>query len=150
MGWQGDDPATDLRSAGLMSLRHLLAFGRDWSEPFQRLLNKQDGTRSTWEYPFAVAGVNVRLLPRRAKPFPGCPPSDVARRTPPLPASPPLAQLTFTLVDTLGILPLALGRSKSSKVPPCVPFLRLLERDPRVRARAHARPRDGCCACLCG
>ena len=26
---------------------------------FHRLLFKQDGSRATWEYPFAVAGINV-------------------------------------------------------------------------------------------
>lgn len=29
---------------------------------FQRLLFKQDGMRATWEYPFAVAGVNVSFM----------------------------------------------------------------------------------------
>jgi ELMO/CED-12 family len=29
---------------------------------FQRLLNKQGGKRATWEYPFAVAGVNITFM----------------------------------------------------------------------------------------
>lgn len=29
---------------------------------FQRLLNKQGGKRSAWEYPFAVAGVNITYM----------------------------------------------------------------------------------------
>lgn len=29
---------------------------------FQRLLNKQAGKRSAWEYPFAVAGVNITFM----------------------------------------------------------------------------------------
>lgn len=31
-------------------------------ESFQRLLHKQDGTRAEWEYPFAVAGINISFL----------------------------------------------------------------------------------------
>ncbi|KAG6521846.1 hypothetical protein ZIOFF_018979 [Zingiber officinale] len=41
MGWQGSDPSTDFRAGGFM------------------LLHKQDGRRAAWEYPFAVAGVNI-------------------------------------------------------------------------------------------
>ncbi|KAE8075897.1 hypothetical protein FH972_014579 [Carpinus fangiana] len=39
MGWQGPNPSTDFR-----------------------LLFKQDGRRSAWEYPFAVAGINVSFM----------------------------------------------------------------------------------------
>ncbi|XP_044502011.1 ELMO domain-containing protein A-like isoform X2 [Mangifera indica] len=39
MGWQGPNPSTDFR-----------------------LLFKQDGNRATWEYPFAVAGINVSFM----------------------------------------------------------------------------------------
>ncbi|XP_010657264.1 uncharacterized protein LOC100267122 isoform X3 [Vitis vinifera] len=39
MGWQGPNPSTDFR-----------------------LLFKQDGDRATWEYPFAVAGINVSFM----------------------------------------------------------------------------------------
>ncbi|KAK8706530.1 hypothetical protein V6N13_050091 [Hibiscus sabdariffa] len=39
MGWQGPNPSTDFR-----------------------LLLKLDGTRATWEYPFAVAGINVSFM----------------------------------------------------------------------------------------
>lgn len=31
-------------------------------ESFQRLLHKQDGTRAEWEYPFAVAGINISFM----------------------------------------------------------------------------------------
>ncbi|RXH75220.1 hypothetical protein DVH24_029941 [Malus domestica] len=31
-------------------------------ESFQRLLHKQDGTRAEWEYPFAVAGINISFV----------------------------------------------------------------------------------------
>ncbi|XP_042518870.1 ELMO domain-containing protein C isoform X2 [Macadamia integrifolia] len=39
MGWQGPNPSTDFR-----------------------LLFKRDGNRATWEYPFAVAGINVSFM----------------------------------------------------------------------------------------
>lgn len=29
---------------------------------FQRLLNKEEGKRATWEYPFAVAGLNISFM----------------------------------------------------------------------------------------
>lgn len=29
---------------------------------FRRLLLKEDGNRATWEYPFAVAGINVSFM----------------------------------------------------------------------------------------
>lgn len=31
-------------------------------ESFQRLLHKQDGSRADWEYPFAVAGINISFM----------------------------------------------------------------------------------------
>ncbi|XP_039131015.1 ELMO domain-containing protein C isoform X4 [Dioscorea cayenensis subsp. rotundata] len=39
MGWQGPNPSTDFR-----------------------ILFKQEGMRSAWEYPFAVAGINVSFM----------------------------------------------------------------------------------------
>ncbi|THU48387.1 hypothetical protein C4D60_Mb09t25690 [Musa balbisiana] len=62
MGWQGRDPSTDFRGAGFISLENLLFFAKTFSNSFQRLLNKQCGKRATWEYPFAVAGVNITFM----------------------------------------------------------------------------------------
>ncbi|XP_058093754.1 uncharacterized protein LOC131239869 isoform X2 [Magnolia sinica] len=62
MGWQGRDPSTDFRGAGFISLENLLFFAKTFSISFQRLLNKQGGKRATWEYPFAVAGVNITFM----------------------------------------------------------------------------------------
>ncbi|CAM0908037.1 unnamed protein product [Alopecurus aequalis] len=59
MGWQGSNPATDFRGSGFVSLENLLFFARRYPAAFQRLLLKTQGMRATWEYPFAVAGVNV-------------------------------------------------------------------------------------------
>ncbi|KAI7745689.1 hypothetical protein M8C21_019387 [Ambrosia artemisiifolia] len=62
MGWQGKDPSTDFRGGGYISLENLLYFARNFPESFQDLLRKQEGDRSMWEYPFAVAGVNITFM----------------------------------------------------------------------------------------
>ncbi|CAN0896140.1 ELMO domain-containing protein A [Linum grandiflorum] len=62
MGWQGKDPSTDFRGAGFISLENLLFFSKTFTTSFQALLKKQGGTRSAWEYPFAVAGVNITFM----------------------------------------------------------------------------------------
>ncbi|KAF8040892.1 hypothetical protein BT93_B2956 [Corymbia citriodora subsp. variegata] len=62
MGWQGKDPSTDFRGAGFISLENLLFFAKTFSISFQHLLEKQGGKRAAWEYPFAVAGVNITFM----------------------------------------------------------------------------------------
>ncbi|XP_022933026.1 ELMO domain-containing protein A-like isoform X2 [Cucurbita maxima] len=62
MGWQGKDPSTDFRGGGFISLENLLFFARNFPKSFQDLLRKQEGDRSLWEYPFAVAGVNITFM----------------------------------------------------------------------------------------
>ncbi|XP_011041496.1 PREDICTED: uncharacterized protein LOC105137457 [Populus euphratica] len=62
MGWQGRDPSTDFRGAGFISLENLLFFAKTFSTSFQYLLKKKGGKRSAWEYPFAVAGVNITFM----------------------------------------------------------------------------------------
>ncbi|PON80647.1 ELMO domain containing protein [Parasponia andersonii] len=62
MGWQGSDPSTDFRGGGFISLENLIFFAQKYPESFQRLLHKQDGTRAEWEYPFAVAGINISFM----------------------------------------------------------------------------------------
>ncbi|CAI9089462.1 OLC1v1024044C3 [Oldenlandia corymbosa var. corymbosa] len=62
MGWQGSNPATDFRGCGFISLENLIFFGRNYPASFHRLLFKQTGERAEWEYPFAVAGVNVSFM----------------------------------------------------------------------------------------
>ncbi|KAI4980860.1 hypothetical protein ZWY2020_021345 [Hordeum vulgare] len=55
------DPSTDFRGGGFISLENLLFFARNYPKSFQELLRKQNGDRAIWEYPFAVAGVNVNI-----------------------------------------------------------------------------------------
>ncbi|XP_073119059.1 uncharacterized protein [Henckelia pumila] len=62
MGWQGKDPSTDFRGGGFISLENLLYFARNFPRSFQDLLRKQEGDRAMWEYPFAVAGVNITFM----------------------------------------------------------------------------------------
>ncbi|CAN7122738.1 unnamed protein product [Brassica rapa subsp. narinosa] len=62
MGWQGRDPSTDFRGGGFISLENLLFFAKTFPTSFQRLLKKQGGKRAAWEYPFAVAGVNITFM----------------------------------------------------------------------------------------
>ncbi|KAG0451656.1 hypothetical protein HPP92_026109 [Vanilla planifolia] len=62
MGWQGKDPSTDFRGGGFVSVENLLFFARAFPKSFQDLLQKRVGSRSLWEYPFAVAGVNITFM----------------------------------------------------------------------------------------
>ncbi|KAG8647979.1 ELMO domain-containing protein A isoform X2 [Manihot esculenta] len=62
MGWQGSDPSTDFRGGGFVSLENLIFFAKMYPDSFQRLLHKKDGTRAKWEYPFAVAGINISFM----------------------------------------------------------------------------------------
>ncbi|XP_024385248.1 uncharacterized protein [Physcomitrium patens] len=62
MGWQGNDPSTDFRGGGFISLENLLFFARRFPAVFQRLLHKEEGKRAEWEYPFAVGGLNITFM----------------------------------------------------------------------------------------
>ncbi|KAL6553602.1 hypothetical protein OROGR_007444 [Orobanche gracilis] len=58
MGWQGANPSTDFRWAVDSFHYRTCSFSRE----LIRLLLKQGGERSKWEYPFAVAGINVSFM----------------------------------------------------------------------------------------
>jgi ELMO domain-containing protein len=62
MGWQGDDPGTDFRGAGLYGLENLMYLGNEHPALFKKLMHKTDGRRAEWEYPFAVAGLNITFM----------------------------------------------------------------------------------------
>ncbi|WMV52564.1 hypothetical protein MTR67_045949 [Solanum verrucosum] len=62
MGWQGSDPSTDFRGGGFISLENLIFFAKTYPESFRNLLHKRNGNRSEWEYPFAVAGINISFM----------------------------------------------------------------------------------------
>ncbi|CAK8573334.1 unnamed protein product [Lathyrus sativus] len=50
------------RGGGFISLENLIFFAQKYPASFQRLLLKQDGVRAEWEYPFAVAGINISFM----------------------------------------------------------------------------------------
>ncbi|PPS14169.1 hypothetical protein GOBAR_AA06423 [Gossypium barbadense] len=57
MGWQGPNPSTDFRN------KDFTGFKNDYIYLLMRLLLlKEEGDRATWEYPFAVAGINVSFM----------------------------------------------------------------------------------------
>lgn len=62
MGWQGSDPSTDFRGGGYISMENLIFFAKTYPEAFQSLLHKSEGKRAEWEYPFAVAGINISFM----------------------------------------------------------------------------------------
>ncbi|GLC63219.1 hypothetical protein PLESTF_000013000 [Pleodorina starrii] len=62
MGWQGEDPATDFRGAGLYGLENLIYMAEVHPDTFRRLVDKSEGSRAEWEYPFAVAGLNITFM----------------------------------------------------------------------------------------
>lgn len=63
MGWQGDDPGTDFRGAGFFGLENLIYLAENDSALYKQLLEKKSkAPRSEWEYPFAVAGLNITFM----------------------------------------------------------------------------------------
>jgi hypothetical protein len=59
---QNIDPATDItRGSGLFGLVCLVYLAEVHPATFKRLLLKEEGKRSTCEYPFAVAALNVEV-----------------------------------------------------------------------------------------
>jgi len=59
MGWQGTSPVTDFRAGGFFALENLIWFAESEPETYRALVRKTRGARSEFEYPFAVAGVNL-------------------------------------------------------------------------------------------
>ncbi|KAF5832807.1 ELMO/CED-12 family-domain-containing protein [Dunaliella salina] len=62
MGWQGEDPGTDFRGSGVLGLQNLLYMAENHPDTFRVLLNKSNGPRADWEYPFACAGTNLTFV----------------------------------------------------------------------------------------
>lgn len=62
MGWQSDVPTRDIRGGGLLSLEALVWMAQRQHDTFRGLMEKHAGTRSSWEYPFAAATVNVAYM----------------------------------------------------------------------------------------
>ncbi len=62
MGWQSDLPARDIRGGGLLSLEALVWMAQRQHDAFCGLMEKRAGVRSSWEYPFAAATVNISFM----------------------------------------------------------------------------------------
>ncbi|PON33429.1 ELMO domain containing protein [Parasponia andersonii] len=64
MGWQGPNPSTDFSlHERFLPLNDEETVSSVYTVfRISRLLFKQDGKRATWEYPFAVAGINVSFM----------------------------------------------------------------------------------------
>eukprot|EP00897_Mesotaenium_endlicherianum_P007768 jgi/Mesen1/7019/ME000365S06151 len=56
------DAMVSEQGGGYISLENLLHFAYRYPRSFQRLLNKEEGRRAEWEYPFAVAGLNLTFM----------------------------------------------------------------------------------------
>jgi engulfment and cell motility protein 2 len=54
VGFQGPDPGTDFRGAGVFGLRHLIFFAQTHPDEFQRF--QKSG------YPLSIAGLNITML----------------------------------------------------------------------------------------
>lgn len=57
--FKGIDPETDIRGGGYMAIENILYISNKYPVAYQDLVWKRKGTRSKWEYPFAIAGVNL-------------------------------------------------------------------------------------------
>ncbi|WAQ89033.1 hypothetical protein PtA15_10A456 [Puccinia triticina] len=58
IGFQGADPSTDLRGAGILGLDALLAFGRYYGSTGQEIVTEAIDGGSSW-YPWALASINI-------------------------------------------------------------------------------------------
>jgi len=60
-GWQGDNPATDLKSSGILALRALVYFGNKCPDISLARIEKNKANVKT-NYPYAIVAVNLTLL----------------------------------------------------------------------------------------
>ncbi|KAJ8556358.1 hypothetical protein K7X08_023116 [Anisodus acutangulus] len=61
MGWQGKDPSSDFRYISIFSPSLPPRHPKN-KKTLMDLLQKQEGDRALWEYPFAVTGVNITFM----------------------------------------------------------------------------------------
>ncbi|KAI9093256.1 hypothetical protein K1719_027270 [Acacia pycnantha] len=60
--WHCSNPSTVFRGCGFISVENLLFHAITYPASFLQLLHEKDGKRSPWEYPFAVAGINISFM----------------------------------------------------------------------------------------
>jgi len=61
LGFQRDDPISDLRASGLLGLQNLVYFAEKYPRLFLQMARNQQQS-SEMEYPFATAGINISYL----------------------------------------------------------------------------------------
>lgn len=62
LGFQGTDPATDFRGAGIFGLKNLVYFARVYPREYHRILKEQkqrEENQTFSSFPFAIAGLNI-------------------------------------------------------------------------------------------
>lgn len=59
IGFQGFDPTTDFRGAGMLSLENLKYFASAYPETARRILNHQCVDITNGGFPFAITGINI-------------------------------------------------------------------------------------------
>ncbi len=61
LGFQGTDPATDFRGMGLLGLKHILYFAKNYTPTFVEMAKIQAG-RDNHYYPVSTAGINISSI----------------------------------------------------------------------------------------
>jgi hypothetical protein len=62
LGFQGKDPVTDLRGAGMLGLRCLLHFVRTYPSSWMKMTEVPEGTEAGDAFPAALAGLNISIV----------------------------------------------------------------------------------------
>mmetsp|Transcript_18769 Transcript_18769/g.51736 ORF Transcript_18769/g.51736 Transcript_18769/m.51736 type:complete len:322 (-) Transcript_18769:369-1334(-) len=62
LGFQGTDPATDFRSAGVLSIRAMVHFAENYPSKYQTVMTRTHGLSAEESYPFACACINIVFM----------------------------------------------------------------------------------------
>ena len=62
LGFQGDDPTSDLRASGVLGLHALVYFAENYTGLFLHLAREQTQVSPDMYYPVATAGINITFL----------------------------------------------------------------------------------------
>jgi hypothetical protein len=62
LGFQGTDPATDFRSAGVLSVRSMVHFAETYPSKYRDVMMRTQGLSAEESYPFACACINIVFM----------------------------------------------------------------------------------------
>jgi len=62
LGFQGTDPATDFRSAGVLSVRAMIHFAEVYPSKYKDVMMRTHGLDAEQSYPFACACINIVFM----------------------------------------------------------------------------------------